>query len=93
MALGSYPEVSLANARAAHCEARAKLLKGIDPMTERKAEKNASPVEDSQRAEVLVRQAAATGEGVNSFRKVAARWFEKWRVWPPVLVDQRGLRS
>ena len=39
MALGSYPEVSLANARAAHDEARAKLLKGIDPMTERKAEK------------------------------------------------------
>jgi len=39
MALGSYPEVSLANARAAHAEARAKLLKGIDPMTERKAEK------------------------------------------------------
>jgi hypothetical protein len=39
MALGSYPEVSLANARAAHAEARAKLLKGIDPMKERRAEK------------------------------------------------------
>jgi hypothetical protein len=39
MALGSYPEVSLANARTAHAEAPVKLLKGIDPMTERKAEK------------------------------------------------------
>jgi hypothetical protein len=27
-----------------------------------------------------VRQAGATGEGVNSFRKVAALWFEKWKV-------------
>ena len=80
MALGSYPEVSLANARAAHAEARAKLLKGIDPMTERKAEKNAAPVEAAQRAEVPLRQAAATGEGVNSFRKVASQWFEKWKV-------------
>jgi hypothetical protein len=42
MALGSYREVSLANARSAHAEARARLLKGIDPMTERKAEKNAA---------------------------------------------------
>jgi integrase len=80
MALGSYPEVSLANARAAHAEARAKLLRGIDPMTERKAEKNAAPVETAQSAEVPVRQSAAAGEGVNSFRKVAAQWFEKWRV-------------
>jgi integrase len=80
MALGSYPEVSLANARAVHAEARAKLLKGIDPMTERKAEKNAAPVEAAQSAEVPVRQAVVIGEGVNSFRKVAAQWFEKWRV-------------
>jgi integrase len=80
MALGSYPEVSLAKARAAHAEARAKLLKGIDPMTARKAEKNAASVEAAQSAEVPVSQSAATGEGVNSFRKVAAQWFEKWKV-------------
>ena len=80
MALGSYREVSLANARSAHAEARARLLKGIDPMTERKAEKNAAPVEAAQSAEVPVRQSASTGEGVNSFRKVAAQWFEKWKV-------------
>ena len=80
MALGSYPEVRLASGRAAHAEARTKLLKGIDPMTERKAEKNAAPVEAAQSTEVPVRQSASAGEGVNSFRKVAAQWFEKWKV-------------
>ena len=80
MALGSYPEVSLASGRAAHAKARTKLLKGIDPMTERKAEKNAAPVEAAQSTEVPVRQSASAGEGVNSFRKVAAQWFEKWKV-------------
>jgi Arm DNA-binding domain len=80
MALGSYPGVSLASGRAVHAEARAKLLKGIDPMTERKAEKNVAPVEAAQSAEVPVHQSAMTGEGVNSFRKAATQWFEKWKV-------------
>jgi|HubBroStandDraft_5_1064220.scaffolds.fasta_scaffold107139_1 hypothetical protein len=80
MALGSYPEVSLASGRAAHAEARAKLLRGIDPMTERKSEKNAAPVKTAQSAEMPLRQSAPTGEGVNSFRSVAAQWFEKWKV-------------
>jgi integrase len=71
MALGSYPEVSLANARAAHAEARSKLLKGTDPMAERKAEKGAA---------TLANRTVVTGEAVNSFRKVAMQWFEKWKV-------------
>lgn len=81
MALGSYPEVSLANARAAHAEARAKLLNGTDPMVERKAEKSAAAVlESRQISEAEVNGAKTNGEIVNSFRKVAAQWFEKWRV-------------
>src|ERR1035441_4050408 len=71
MALGSYPGVSLANARAAHAEARSKLLKGTDPMAERKAEKGAA---------TLANQTAVAGEAVNSFRKLATQWFEKWKV-------------
>jgi len=80
MALGSYPQVSLANARAVHAEARAKLLKGTDPMAERKTERTAATQEFRQIVEADIHETVSTGDGVNSFRKVAAQWFEKWRV-------------
>jgi integrase len=41
MTLGKYPDVSLAQARERHAEARKLLATGIDPMTQRKAEKAA----------------------------------------------------
>jgi integrase len=41
MALGTYPELSLADARERHAMARRQLVNGIDPMGERKAEKTA----------------------------------------------------
>jgi integrase len=41
MALGTYPELSLADARERHAMARKQLVNGIDPMGERKAEKTA----------------------------------------------------
>ena len=41
MAFGKYPEVSLAQARERHAEARKLLASGVDPMVERKAEKAA----------------------------------------------------
>jgi len=41
MALGTYPELSLADARERHVMARRQLANGIDPMGERKAEKTA----------------------------------------------------
>ncbi len=73
MAFGSYPIVSLADARAAHAAARAELHRGIDPMAERKAEKSFE----------LESRSRATGETEanveNPFREVAARWFEKWK--------------
>jgi integrase len=44
LALGSYPTLSLADARERHAKARKLLSNGIDPMAERKAEKTASIV-------------------------------------------------
>jgi len=41
MALGKYPDVPLAVARARHAEGRRLLATGVDPMEERKAQKNA----------------------------------------------------
>jgi integrase len=41
MSLGAYPDVSLAEAREKHAEARKLLAKGFDPMASRKAEKTA----------------------------------------------------
>ena len=41
MAFGTYPELSLADARERHAMARKQLVNGIDPMGERKAEKTA----------------------------------------------------
>lgn len=41
LAIGSYPEISLADAREHHATARRKLARGIDPMAERIAEKTA----------------------------------------------------
>jgi integrase len=72
MAFGSYPLIRLVDARAAHAAARARLLRGTDPMAERKAEKSAE-LESKRRTE-------ADGEVMNPFREVAAQWFEKWKV-------------
>jgi hypothetical protein len=41
MALGQYPEVTLAEVRALHAAARRLLASGVDPMAQRKAEKKA----------------------------------------------------
>jgi integrase len=45
MPFGSYPEVTLADARARHAEARRLLAAGSDPMAERKAKKEAVTAE------------------------------------------------
>jgi integrase len=74
MAFGRYPDISLADARAVHASARAQLLRGLDPMAERRMEKSAE-LESKQRA-----LAEANGDVVNPFREVAAQWFEKWKV-------------
>ena len=73
MAFGSYPLISLADARVAHAAARAELHRGIDPMAERKAGKHAE-LESRRRA------SAETDTNVETlFSGVAARWLEKWK--------------
>jgi len=74
MAFGSYPEISLADARAAHAAARALLLRGSDPMAERKAKKS---VELTSKRKAGVE---ANGDLMRSFREVAAQWLKKWKV-------------
>jgi integrase len=49
MPFGAYPEVSLAEARVRHAEARRKLVAGSDPMAERKAMSEAAKVETENR--------------------------------------------
>jgi len=44
MSLGKYPDVSLAQARERHSEARKLLATGVDPMAQRKAEKTAEKI-------------------------------------------------
>ena len=44
MSFGKYPDVSLAQARERHTEARKLLATGVDPMAQRKAEKTAEKV-------------------------------------------------
>jgi len=73
MAFGSYPAVSLADARAAHATARAKLTQGLDPMAERRAGKTAE-LESKRRVE------GQQSDILNPFREVAAKWFVKWKV-------------
>jgi hypothetical protein len=74
MALGSYPAISLADARAAHATARAQLLRGADPMANRKEERSAE-LESKRGVE-----GDGRGDVLNPFRDVAAQWFEKWKV-------------
>jgi integrase len=63
MAFGSYPVISIADARQAHDRGRKMLAAGKDPMAEKKAKR--------------VRSSAL--DVVNPFRDVALQWFEKWK--------------
>lgn len=64
MALGSYPAVSLAEARGKQDDARRLLAGRIDPMAKRKADNNGASDTDDAR----------------SFRAVAGLWHEHWKV-------------
>ncbi len=68
MALGSYPEVSLAKARKKRTEARALLIDGIDPMQQAKVDKlEQKAINDSLVSGLLDRvRAAKTRQKVTS---------------------------
>jgi len=65
MALGQYPETSLAEARDKHFAARKLLHSGTDPMAERKAAKAAAVQCDENDTD-------------NPFATVATKWHEHW---------------
>ena len=67
MSFGSYPEISIADARASHAEGRKALAGGRDPMAEKKARKAA---ERARSAAPIV---------VNPFREIALQWFAQWK--------------
>lgn len=56
MALGTYPEVSLAQARERHAEARRLLANSVDPMEQRKADRYAQAVAAENSFETFARQ-------------------------------------
>lgn len=71
LSLGTYPETSLAEARARRDEAKKLIAKGIDPSNQRKADKKA------QEARSVVDRAIARGECLpGSFEAVAREWLE-----------------
>ena len=71
LSLGTYPETSLAGARARRDEAKKLIAKGIDPSNQRKADKKA------QEARSVVDRAIARGECLpGSFEAVAREWLE-----------------
>src|SRR5450756_1878266 len=68
MSHGSYPDLSLADARIAHQAARTRLAKGNDPMAQRKADKCA----------VKAQAELEKASDANSFRSVALKWHSWW---------------
>jgi integrase len=55
MALGVYPEVTLARARERHAAARSRLLDGVDPMQAKKSEKRAARIAAANSFEAVAR--------------------------------------
>jgi integrase len=72
MALGKYPEISLANARVLHSQARALLATGVDPMALRKEAKK----EVKAKQEL---QSQAEKDNGFTFEALARQWLAWWR--------------
>lgn len=66
MAFGRYPEISLAEVRELHAQARKLLSTGVDPMAERKAEQEARE------------EARQRDSGEKSFQTIAELWMGHW---------------
>lgn len=76
LAMGIYPEVSLAKARKRLTEARERLAEGIDPSMAKKAEKLATAVAAANTFEAMARE-FHTLQGGGWSTKYAARWIER----------------
>jgi len=71
MSFGKYPDVSLAEARIRHANARGELANGIDPMALRKETKEQKKVE--------LGEAALAEPRVLTFATLTRQWFEWWK--------------
>jgi integrase len=76
LAMGTYPEISLAKARKRLAEARERLAEGIDPSTAKKAEKLATAVAVANTFEAVARE-FHTLQASGWSAKYAARWIER----------------
>ncbi len=72
LALGVFPKVSLADARALHAEARALLLRGVDPGAARKESKAAAIAQvEAERQAAREAEEAERQAAMRTFRAVA----------------------
>ncbi|MGO1072883.1 tyrosine-type recombinase/integrase [Lysobacter sp. CA199] len=74
LSLGTYPEVSLADARNRHAEARRQLAAGIDPGEHRKAEKVAGVERAANSFEVVAREWLGKQTWVEKYRVKIIAW-------------------
>lgn len=76
LSLGTYPEVSLADARGRQAEARRLLASGIDPGEHRKAAKVAGVEKAANNFEVVTREWLGKQKWVESYRCKVVAWME-----------------
>ncbi|HXC97452.1 MAG TPA: integrase arm-type DNA-binding domain-containing protein [Edaphobacter sp.] len=74
MSFGQYPEVTLAEVRALHAEARRLLTSGIDPMEQRKAERSAVRESNELAFRLIASQWHEHWKDGNSPHHVRATW-------------------
>lgn len=84
MALGTYPDLSLGEARDKHDELRRVVKGGVDPMAIRKVEKSLTQNPDNAFTKVEIVEDENGNKTVrstpltNSFLWVQAQWYDKW---------------
>lgn len=76
LSLGTYPEVSLADARGRQAEARRLLASGIDPGEHRKAAKVAGVEKAANSFEVVTREWLGKQKWVESYRCKVVAWMD-----------------
>ena len=76
LSFGTYPEVSLADARARRADARRQLAAGIDPGEHRKAEKAAGAERAANSFEVVAREWLGKQAWVEGYKSKVVAWME-----------------
>jgi len=84
LALGLYPEVSLASARDARDDARRLLRAGVDPGEQKKAAATAAVVDAASSFEAIAREWPAARPWVPNYSKKVEAWFDNDVPPPPI---------